>query len=138
MGKSPPSVNFYPLSFEQNISFILCLHDAPRCTVCICSAHHSALLDGLCKEGDQQPLLEAAPESRRLQPVVPARPWARVLCCRTVLGRWWEAGVPGRGPSPGAESADHLSLLGSAFQTPNKVFKQQKLTEALKIIICII
>lgn len=69
---------------------------------------------------------------------MPARPWARVLCCRTALGRWQEAGVPGLGPSPGAESADHLSLLGSAFQTPNKVFKQQKLTEALKMINCII
>ena len=47
-------------------------------------------------------------------------------------------GVAGRGPSPGAESADHLSLLGSSYQTPNKVSKWQKLTEALKIMIRII
>ena len=72
--------------------------------------------------------------------MVPARPWAGL--CALLKGSSGQVavrlGVPGRGPSPGAESADHLSLLGLSFQTPNKVFKRQKLTEALKIIIRII
>ena len=41
-------------------------------------------------------------------------------------------GMPGQGPSPGAEPTVQPPLLGSPFQTPNKVFKWQKLTEGLK------
>ena len=96
------------------------------------------MLDGLCKERDKQPLLEAVLGARASAACGTRQALGRAVC--SAEGQLWAGGgeAGGAWPGPGAESADHLSLLGLSFQTPNKVFKRQKLTEALKIIIRII
>lgn len=138
LGKRPSGAIFMASFLRRTSVLSIFLHGGLKCT----NAHSSsapfiALLDALCKEGSQHPLLQralrtASGEWGHQQPAhFPSEALGGSPVCSaggTPLGRL--GGSPGQGPSMSAEPAVHRPLLGSPFQTPNKVFKWQELSEA--------